>query len=90
MRRKAMVVGAVRGGWVPIEEVCETYRISAGSATSIGMVYPGYAPPGFRFTAMPIKNATTRSMIELSADGMAVTTAVSFLAIVVAVRWYWR
>ena len=28
VRRKAVVIEAVRGGWVPIEEVCELYNIS--------------------------------------------------------------
>lgn len=28
VRRKAAVVEAVRGGWVPIEEICEVYNIS--------------------------------------------------------------
>jgi hypothetical protein len=29
VRRKATVVEAVRGGWVPIEEVCRIYSLSA-------------------------------------------------------------
>ena len=28
VRRKAAVIEAVRGGWVPIEEVCQLYNIS--------------------------------------------------------------
>jgi uncharacterized protein DUF1153 len=28
VRRKAAVIEAVRGGWMPIEEVCEFYSIS--------------------------------------------------------------
>ena len=28
VRRKAAVIGAVRGGWAPIEEVCSLYNIS--------------------------------------------------------------
>lgn len=28
VRRKATVIQAVRGGWVPIEEVCEAFGIS--------------------------------------------------------------
>ena len=28
VRRKAAVIEAVRGGWVPIEEICELYNIS--------------------------------------------------------------
>ena len=28
IRRKAAIVEAVRGGWVPIEEICQSYVIS--------------------------------------------------------------
>lgn len=28
LRRKATVIAAVHGGWVPIEEVCQSYKIS--------------------------------------------------------------
>ena len=28
VRRKAAVIGAVRGGWVPIEEACRLYNLS--------------------------------------------------------------
>ena len=28
IRRKAAVIKAVRGGWVPIEEVCQLYTLS--------------------------------------------------------------
>ena len=28
VRRKAAVIEAVRGGWVPINEICERYNIS--------------------------------------------------------------
>ena len=28
VRRKAAVINAVRGGWVPIEEVCRLYSLS--------------------------------------------------------------
>jgi hypothetical protein len=28
VRRKAAVIEAVRGGWVPIEEVCRLYKLS--------------------------------------------------------------
>ena len=30
VRRKAAVIEAVRGGWVPVEEVCRLYSLSVG------------------------------------------------------------
>jgi hypothetical protein len=33
VRRKAAVIEAVRGGWVPIEEVCRLYKLSLPRAS---------------------------------------------------------
>src|SRR5436305_264433 len=35
VRRKAAVIEAVRGGWVPVEEVCRLYMPSGGGSTRI-------------------------------------------------------
>jgi hypothetical protein len=54
MRRKPTVVGAVRGGWVPVEEVCETYRISAEEFLALERDIDRYGVPGLRATRFQI------------------------------------
>jgi hypothetical protein len=55
VRRKAAVIEAVRGGWMPIEEACELYSISVdefGNAISIDMESTVCAPRDIIFTAI--------------------------------------
>ena len=46
VRLKAELVRAVRGGWVPIEEVCRLYGISAEEFVAWGAISPATASPG--------------------------------------------
>src|SRR5947207_14366349 len=66
VRRKAAVIEAVRGGWVPIEEVCRLYNLSVdefspGNATSTAMAFPACARPATRSTASPSCGKRRRS-----------------------------
>ena len=67
VRRKAAVIEAVRGGWVPIEEVCRLYNLSVdefspGNATSTAMAFPACARPATRSTASLSCGSHRRSM----------------------------
>jgi len=61
VRRKATVVRAVRGGWVPIEEVCELYNISVDEFVAWERDFDRYGAPGLRTTRVQIYRMTTRS-----------------------------
>jgi hypothetical protein len=50
VRRKAAVLEAVRGGWVPIEEVCEVYSISVDEFFAWERDLDRYGVPGLRTT----------------------------------------
>jgi Protein of unknown function (DUF1153) len=54
VRRKATVIQAVRGGWVPIEEVCELYDISADEFLAWERDVDRYGVPGLRATRLQI------------------------------------
>jgi hypothetical protein len=63
--RKNTVIRAVRGSWVPIEEVCERYGISvdeflAWSGTSTATVSQVCARRDYRSTATPKKGGDSR------------------------------
>jgi Protein of unknown function (DUF1153) len=58
--RKAMVIRAVRGGWVPIEEVCELYSISADEFIAWERDVDRYGVPGLRATRFQIYRDTDK------------------------------
>jgi Protein of unknown function (DUF1153) len=53
-RRKASVVAAVRGGWVPIEEVCRLYALSAEEIVAWERDLNRHGLPGLRATRLQI------------------------------------
>jgi hypothetical protein len=58
VRRKAAVIEAVHGGWIPSKRpvsfiVFQSMSFSAGSAISIAMASTVYAPRAIRFIAIP-------------------------------------
>jgi hypothetical protein len=60
-RRKAAVLEAVRGGWVPIEEVCQTYRISVDEFLAWKRDVDQFGTPGLRATRLQIYHGKARS-----------------------------
>lgn len=58
VRRKAGVVAAVRGGWVPIEEVCSLYNISVDEFLNWERDLDRYGVPGLRSTRYQIYRDT--------------------------------
>jgi hypothetical protein len=50
VRRKAAVIEAVRGGWVPIEEVCRLYNLSVDEFLAWERDVDRYGVPGLRAT----------------------------------------
>ncbi len=52
--RKAAVIEAVRGGWVPIEEVCEIYQISVDEFLAWERDIDRYGIHGLRATRFQI------------------------------------
>ena len=60
-RRKASVVEAVRGGWVPIEEICELYNISVDEFLAWERDVDRYGVPGLRTTRYQIYRDTDKN-----------------------------
>ena len=60
VRLKAEIVRAVRGGWVPIDEVCRMYRISADEFVAWERDLDRYGIPGLRTTRYQIYRATEK------------------------------
>jgi hypothetical protein len=60
VRRKATVIQAVRGGWVPIEEVCELYNISVDEFLAWERDVDRYGIPGLRATRFQIYRDTDK------------------------------
>jgi hypothetical protein len=60
VRRKATVIEAVRGGWVPIEEVCEVYNISVDEFLAWERDIDRYGVHGLRTTRLQIYRDTDR------------------------------
>src|ERR1700686_2771559 len=60
IRRKASVVEAVRGGWVPIQEVCQLYDLSADEIVAWERDIDLYGIPGLRSTRLQIYRDTDR------------------------------
>jgi hypothetical protein len=60
-RRKAAVVEAVRGGWIPIEEACQLYQISVDEFLAWERDFDRYGVPGLRTTRIQIYRTTEPS-----------------------------
>ena len=60
VRRKAEIVRAVRGGWVPIDEVCRLYSISADEFVAWERDLDRYGIPGLRTTRYQIYRDTEK------------------------------
>ena len=60
VRRKATVIVAVRGGWVPINEVCETYNISVDELLAWERDIDRYGVHGLRTTRFQIYRDTDK------------------------------
>jgi Protein of unknown function (DUF1153) len=60
VRRKATVVEAVRGGWIPIEEVCELYSISVDEFLAWERDLDRYGVHGLRTTRYQIYRDTKK------------------------------
>ena len=60
MRRKAAIVEAVRGGWIPIEEVCQTYGVSVDEFLAWERDIDQFGAPGLRATRLQIYNGRRR------------------------------
>ena len=60
-RRKAAVVEAVRGGWVPIEELSQLYDLSADEIVAWERDIDRYGIPGLRSTRLQIYRDTDRA-----------------------------
>ena len=54
VRRKAAVIEAVRGGWVPIDEVCRLYNISVDEFLAWERDLDEYGVAGLRTTRYQI------------------------------------
>ena len=59
--RKAVIVGAIRGNWVPIEEVCEVYDLSPDEVLAWERDIDRYGVPGLRATRLQIYRDTDRA-----------------------------
>jgi hypothetical protein len=60
-RRKAAVVEAVRGGWVPIEELSQLYDLSADEIVAWERDIDRYGIPELRSTRLQIYRDTDRA-----------------------------
>ena len=60
VRRKATVVEAVRGGWVPINEVCVLYNRSVDEFVAWERDLDRYGVPGLRTTRYQIYRKTEK------------------------------
>lgn len=54
VHRKAVVIEAVRGGWVPIEDVCELYKLSVDEFLAWERDIDRYGIHGLRSTRLQI------------------------------------
>jgi Protein of unknown function (DUF1153) len=60
VKRKAVVIQAVRGGWVPIEEIVQLYNLSVDEFLSWERDIDRYGIPGLRTTRYQIYRDTER------------------------------
>ena len=65
VQRKATVIQAVRGGWVPIEEVCDLYEISVDEFLAWERDVDRYGIYGLRTTRFQIFRDTDKSRRSL-------------------------
>jgi hypothetical protein len=63
-RRKASVVDAVRGGWVPIEEVCRLYDLPADEIGAWERDLDRHGLPGLRATRLQIYRDTEKNQLR--------------------------
>ena len=66
VRRKAAVIAAVRGGWVPIEEACELYDISVDEFLAWERDLDRYGIHGLRSTRYQIYRDTEQRQSRAS------------------------
>ena len=59
-RRKAALIQAVRGGWVPIEEACWQYKLSVDEFLAWERDIDRYGVPGLRTTRYQIYRNTQK------------------------------
>jgi Protein of unknown function (DUF1153) len=59
-RRKAALIQAVRGGWVPIEEACRRYKLSVDEFLAWERDIDRYGVPGLRTTRYQIYRNTQK------------------------------
>jgi hypothetical protein len=57
-KRKASVVEAIRGGWVPVEEACRLYSLSADEIVAWERDFDRHGVPGLRSTRVQIYRKT--------------------------------
>jgi Protein of unknown function (DUF1153) len=62
VRRKATVIEAVRGGWVPIEEICQVYNISVDEFLAWERDIDRYGVYGLRATRLQIYRDTDKQV----------------------------
>lgn len=60
VRRKATLIVAVRGGWVPIEEICELYNLSVEEFLAWERDIDRHGVPGLRATRLQIYRDTDK------------------------------
>lgn len=60
VRRKATIIEAVRGGWMPIDEVCVLYNISIDEFIAWERDLDRYGVPGLRTTRYQIYRDTEK------------------------------
>ena len=58
VRRKAAVIESVRGGWVPIDEICELYNVSVDEFLAWERDIDRYGIHGLRTTRYQIYRDT--------------------------------
>lgn len=59
-RRKASVIESMRGGWVPVEEICDLYNISVDELLAWERDVDRYGVPGLRSTRYQIYRDTDK------------------------------
>jgi hypothetical protein len=70
VRRKAAVIEAVRGGWIPIEEACELYTISVDEFLAWERDLDRFGLHGLRTTRYQIYRDTDKRDPAISGTGM--------------------
>lgn len=60
VQRKATVIQAVRGGWLPIEDVCDLYKISVDEFLAWERDLDRYGIHGLRTTRLQIYRDTDK------------------------------